>query len=222
MPASDRHLLIFARHPRLGQGKRRLAAEVGDGLALRWYRAQLNALVRRLVAPGRWRLVLAMEGSPARYAPAPGLPVVVQSQLAGSNADLGARMLACMQPFAPGPTLLIGSDVLGIERCDIADLFRALERPGSLLAPAHDGGFWALGHRGPALAKSRLEDVAWSRSDTAKHAQAALGARILPLVKSDLDCMDHAADTQLGDRQPAHLVRASASPIVPLMPQLTR
>ncbi len=238
MSTTSRHLLIFARHPRLGRGKRRLAAQVGDGLTLRWYRAHLEALLRRLAAPDRWRLVLALEAPPARYSaaaclPVPYLPVLRQDQGAGPKADLGARMLTCMRPLAPGPTVLIGSDVLGIERCDIARLFAALERPGSLLAPARDGGFWALGHRGPALAGTSLAKVPWSRPDTFEQARAALKARIIPLVKSDLDSLGPPCEAPQNrrpqNRRPqntrahytkAHMSLARAQPLAPLMPNL--
>lgn len=220
MVSAQPHLLIFARHPRLGRGKRRLAAQVGDSLAHRWYCAQLGALVRRLAAPGRWRLVLALETGPAMWPGHPRLPVILQDRLAGPNADLGARMLACIAPFAPGPTLLIGADVLGIERCDIAHLFNALERPGSLLAPASDGGFWAFGHRGPALPPRALEGIAWSLATTGHAAQQALGARLLPREKADLDRLERSADPA-SPPPAAHITFAGAQPRVPLMPLLS-
>ena len=40
-------LVVFARAPRLGQVKRRLAREAGDLAALRFHRAMLRALARR-------------------------------------------------------------------------------------------------------------------------------------------------------------------------------
>lgn len=227
MSPAQRHLVIFARHPRLGQGKRRLAAQIGDHPTHQWYRAQLAALTRRLSAPERWRLVLALDRAPARLGLAPQQPAILQdwpnarrSQPAG---DLGQRMLACLAHFAPKPVVLIGSDVLGIEQSDIAHLFQALQRPGSVLAPAKDGGFWALGHRGPALSPRAFDGVLWSRPDTGERAQIALKARMVSLLKSDLDELEMrpVAGDQPGN-QPADGPHGpnNGQPRVPLMPQL--
>lgn len=184
---NQRQLILFARFPQLGRGKRRLAADLGDGPAHRWARAQLALTCRQLYAPGRWRLLLAIEHAPAGWTAPLGLPWVDQTELASGRPGLGPRMLACLAAFAPAPSLLVGSDILGVTRADIARLFGALQRPGSLLAPAADGGFWAIGHRGPALANTALDGVAWSRADTCRAAQEALGARLVPLVKQDVD-----------------------------------
>jgi glycosyltransferase A (GT-A) superfamily protein (DUF2064 family) len=48
----SRHLVIFARRPRLGVGKRRLAADIGDLAAWRFQRAAIlvNACLRSLGA----------------------------------------------------------------------------------------------------------------------------------------------------------------------------
>src|SRR5690348_8054304 len=54
-----RHLVLFVRAPRLGAGKRRLARDIGDVAALRFERAMLDLLVRRLGRDRRWRLRLA-------------------------------------------------------------------------------------------------------------------------------------------------------------------
>ena len=50
---AHRHLVIFARQPRLGVGKRRLAADVGDLAALRFGRYALERLWRELGADPR-------------------------------------------------------------------------------------------------------------------------------------------------------------------------
>ena len=56
--------MVMARAPRLGAVKRRLARDVGDLAAWRFYRAQTLALIRRLSNDKDWRLVVAQ--TPAR------------------------------------------------------------------------------------------------------------------------------------------------------------
>ena len=59
-------LVIFAKTPRLGQGKRRLAAGIGLVPAWRFQRLALDRVVRRLARDRRWECWLAVAGGPAR------------------------------------------------------------------------------------------------------------------------------------------------------------
>ena len=53
-------IVVFAKEPRLGFVKTRLARDMGAMRALSFYRSQLGRTVRRLVDP-RWRLMVAVE-----------------------------------------------------------------------------------------------------------------------------------------------------------------
>ena len=66
-------LILFARAPRLGTVKRRLARDIGALGALRFHRGQLLALARRLGRDRRWRTVLAVtpDATAARTASEP-------------------------------------------------------------------------------------------------------------------------------------------------------
>src|SRR6185437_11467137 len=59
-------VVVFARVPRLGAVKRRLAREIGARAALRFHRATLIRLVRALAADRRFRTVLALTPDRAR------------------------------------------------------------------------------------------------------------------------------------------------------------
>ena len=50
------HLVIMAKRPVAGRVKRRLAREIGDIAALRFYRTTLANTVMRLGTDPRWRL----------------------------------------------------------------------------------------------------------------------------------------------------------------------
>ena len=49
-----RHLVIFTRYPKLGAGKKRLAAGIGAIQALRFQRVMLAQAIRRLGRDPRW------------------------------------------------------------------------------------------------------------------------------------------------------------------------
>src|SRR6202030_1983918 len=103
-----RHLVLFARAPRWGVGKRRLARDIGDAAALRFERAMLGLLVRRLGDDRRWRLRLVVTPDRARRrARLWAQGVAIAAQGAG---DLGQRMRRALAACPPGPAVLVGSD----------------------------------------------------------------------------------------------------------------
>src|SRR5579863_833121 len=103
------HLVLFVRAPRWGVGKRRLARDIGDAAALRFERAMLGLLLRRLARDRRWQLRLAVTPDRAyrraRLWPE-GVPVAAQGA-----GDLGTRMRRALAMCPPGPAVLVGSDI---------------------------------------------------------------------------------------------------------------
>jgi uncharacterized protein len=152
--ATRRHLVIFARRPRLGVGKRRLAADVGDLAALRFSRAALGALRRRLGRDPRWTTWLAV--SPDRSADWDATPKLLP-QGAG---DLGQRLARVLTRLPAGPAVIIGSDTPGVRRAEIAAAFDALGRSDAVFGPACDGGYWLIGLR--RRARLPFDNVRWS------------------------------------------------------------
>lgn len=154
------HLIVFARPPRLGLGKRRLAAGIGAVGAWRFYRATLAAVLRRLATDPRWVLWLAV--TPDRAAGLRGWPVATR-RLGQGDGDLGRRMARALRTRPPGPAVLVGSDIPDIEPAHIAAAFRALGRHPFVFGPAGDGGYWLVGaRRTAALPAALFEGVRWS------------------------------------------------------------
>ncbi|GGC33624.1 hypothetical protein GCM10011504_09890 [Siccirubricoccus deserti] len=147
-------LVIFARAPRLGQVKRRLAQGIGALAALRFHRAQVAALLRRLGRSRRWRTELAV--TPDRAAARWPRCIAVRPQ---GRGDLGQRMQRAL--LRHRRAVLIGCDVPGIRAADIADAFRALGRVPAVFGPAEDGGYWLVGF-GPRRPARPFAGVRWS------------------------------------------------------------
>jgi hypothetical protein len=145
-------VIVFARAPRLGRVKRRLARDIGDLAALRFHRAMLGGLLRRLAHDRRWDTVLAL--TPDReHVPWDG-PTVAQG-----HGDLGTRMARAL---ARGRrAVLVGCDIPGITRADIAAAFRALGQADAVFGPAIDGGYWLVG-LGPRRPARPFATVRWS------------------------------------------------------------
>ena len=147
---------VFARAPRLGTVKRRLAAGIGAVAALRFYRASLAATLRRLATDRRFRTVLAITPNGARGPWRHGLPVVGQGR-----GDLGQRMHRAARRHSRGRVAIVGADIPDLRADDVAAAFRRLRAADACFGPAEDGGYWlvALGARRPARP---FADVRWS------------------------------------------------------------
>lgn len=186
-----RHLVVFAKPPRLGRVKTRLAADIGAINAWRFYRITLNRLLRTLGWSTPWQCWLALppeRGGP--YRPHLPLPVVGWQLISQGDGDLGARMGRTMHRMPPGPVVIIGSDIPGIRTDHICRAFGALNENDLVFGPAFDGGYWLVGaRRCPRIPATLFADVRWSTSsalaDTRRNAR---GLKIADLdVLEDVD-----------------------------------
>jgi uncharacterized protein len=139
--------VVFARVPRLGTVKRRLAAEIGDRAALRFHAGTLTRLLRALAADRRFRTLLAATPDRARLRLPPGIHRISQG-----GGDLGQRMDRVFRRFPRQRVAIIGCDIPDATAADLAAAFRALGHADAAFGPAADGGYWlvALSPRRPA------------------------------------------------------------------------
>jgi rSAM/selenodomain-associated transferase 1 len=154
------HLVLFVRAPAWGVGKRRLARDIGDAAALRFERAMLGLLMRRLGRDRRWDFRLAVTPDRARRRArlwSPGVAVAVQG-----DGDLGRRMRRALARCPPGPAVLVGSDIPDLAAHHIAGAFRLLGGHDLVFGPAEDGGFWLVGARRSPRFPPLFGAVRWS------------------------------------------------------------
>jgi rSAM/selenodomain-associated transferase 1 len=169
-------VIVFARAPALGAGKRRLARDIGDVAALRFERQMLAQLLRRLGRDRRWRLEVAVTPDRARFRRRlwpRGVPVAGQGR-----GDLGARMRRALDACPPGPAMLVGTDIPALAANHIADAFRRLGNHDLVFGPAADGGFWLVGARRSPCLPPLFGEVRWSSPAALDDVLANLPARI--------------------------------------------
>jgi rSAM/selenodomain-associated transferase 1 len=178
--------IVFARAPRLGAVKRRLARGIGDRAALRFHRATLLRLLRALAADRRFDTVLALTPDGARFALPPRVTRMDQGE-----GDLGRRMHRALARFRYGRALIIGSDIPAAGAADVFTAFRALGRADAVFGPAEDGGYWLVG-LGPRRPARPFAGVRWSTAhalgDTLANFRGRRVAMLQPL--SDVDSAD--------------------------------
>lgn len=151
---SDIRLVIFTRFPEPGRAKTRLIPALGAAGAARVHRRLTEHTLAAARASGL-RIEVRVTGAaiPA-FADWLGEDLTFVDQ---GEGDLGERLL---RAAAPGPVLFIGSDLpdLGAEHLRMAA--KLMEEGRTILGPAEDGGYWALGLQTPATAL--FEDMSWS------------------------------------------------------------
>ncbi len=144
MAKSKNLLLIFTRNPVLGQCKTRLAATVGDKVALDIYRFLLNhtfAITNELTVQKQ-----------VYYSNEIWEDDIWDSSIFDkhlqSGSDLGERMAnAFRKGFENGfeNIIIIGSDMYDLDMTDLEAAFNALLQNDFVIGPAEDGGYYLLG-----------------------------------------------------------------------------
>ncbi len=160
-----RRVAIFARAPRIGAVKRRLARDVGEYAAWRYYRSETARLIAELRRLRGVELCLAVTPDPfarrGRFWP-PEVPRIPQGP-----GDLGARMARVVRAAPRRPVVIVGSDVPGLAARHVAAAFAALETHDAVVGPARDGGYWLVGFSRRPAPPGRwrpplFRDVRWS------------------------------------------------------------
>ncbi len=178
-------VIVFARAPRLGTVKRRLARDVGDRAALRFYQANLARLLRALARDRRFHTILAATPDRARVRWPVRVPLVAQG-----HGDLGQRMhRACA---GRRRVAIVGTDIPELGAGDVATAFRGLGRAHAVFGPSEDGGYWlvALSPRRPARP---FAGVRWSTGHALADTLGNFAGRPVALLRTLRD-VDTAAD----------------------------
>lgn len=152
-------LIIFARNPVRGKVKTRLAATMGDDIALSIYQSLLEHTVQITQQLDCDRYVF--------YADGISLNDIWQDDIylkkSQEGKDLGQRMLHAFSIlFQQGyqKIIIIGTDCFELSSSILWDAFTALDHNEAVIGPSVDGGYYLLGMRQffPFL----FEDKAWS------------------------------------------------------------
>ncbi|HTU55830.1 MAG TPA: TIGR04282 family arsenosugar biosynthesis glycosyltransferase [Acetobacteraceae bacterium] len=186
-------VFVFARAPRLGAVKRRLARGIGARAALRFHRATLFGLLRGLLAERRFATVLCVTPDRAKVV----LPGRLGRRLAirpQGPSDLGARMARAFRACRRGRAVVVGSDIPALGPGDVRAAFAALGRAEAVFGPAEDGGYWLVG-LGPRRPAHLFAKVRWSSPHALADTLANFRGRRVVLLRRlrDVDSEDDLA-----------------------------
>ena len=180
-------VIVFARAPRLGAVKRRLARGIGARAALRFHVRTMTRLLRALAADRRFATVLAVTPDRAYFR----LPVRVSRSPQGTG-DLGVRMHRALAGYPRGRAVIIGCDIPEAGSADVVAAFDALGRAAAVFGPASDGGYWLVG-LGPRRPSQPFVNVRWSTRHALSDTLANFTGKRFALLRT-LHDVDTAAD----------------------------
>ena len=172
-----RTVVVFAKAPRPGAAKTRLAAAIGEEEAIAVYR-RLGRDTVDAIRRGGHDLVVCYdppdEAAEREIVSWLGAPLRTEPQ---RGADLGARMASALESAlgSAEAACVVGTDIPGLGSAEVEAAFTALRDADVVLGPAEDGGYYLM-----ALSEPRaelFEDIPWSTSEvldrTVQRANAA-------------------------------------------------
>lgn len=156
---------VFYRTPEYGRVKRRLAAQIGDGEALRAYQEMLDETMKNVQGLKDIQVFWFYEGGSKyseHFQPS-------DCCLPQKGRNLGQRMSnATAYLFKAGykKVVLIGSDSPDLPLCFIQKAFSALDSYQLAIGPAKDGGYYLIGMNRPL--NHIFRGIIWGQNDVLK------------------------------------------------------
>jgi glycosyltransferase A (GT-A) superfamily protein (DUF2064 family) len=156
--AQLRTVIVIAKEPVPGRVKTRLVPPLTHQQAADLAAAAIADTLAAAATVAAQQHLLVLDGRPPAWLPT-GWPVVAQV-----DGGLDARLVAAFEAARPGPAILVGMDTPQL-RAEQLNAFDPVAFD-ACLGLARDGGYWVIGYRDPALARSTITGVPMSRDDT--------------------------------------------------------
>jgi len=156
---SDGGLIIFLRLPERGKVKTRLAATVGDDLALQIYNHLVSSALKLASLSGIKVYLFFNGGLPPEAGRVADFSYHIQS-----DGDLGMKMAQALSMVLNHheKAVVIGSDCPDLSVSILMESFSRLEDNSIVLGPATDGGYYLLACK--KVYPTLFEDISWSTS----------------------------------------------------------
>lgn len=190
---TDRTVLIFAKPPRMGLSKTRLAAGLGRTEAARIARFTM-ARTLRAANDQRWRTILYAAPDAALGETLGGLWPTHLARVSQGHGDLGDRLSKGLKDSPHGMTLFIGADAPSVTAAHLWQAFIALKRHDAVFGPSTDGGFWLFGLNKRFRTRPPFSPVRWSGPHAMEDVRANLTEASRVAVLPTLVDIDDADD----------------------------
>ena len=194
-------LLIYAKPPRMGLAKTRLARSLGSATEARRIAMMTLARTMRAAQSGAWTPVLYTAPDSALNESLGGIWPATLERRSQGKGDLTQRLNKGLNEAPPGPVLFIGADAPDLSPALIRHAIRSLQTHDAVFGPATDGGFWLFGLNKTARTQSPFGPVRWSGPHAMADVQANLPERARVAELPTLIDIDEAEDWMAWRRQ---------------------
>jgi len=155
-------LLVYAKPPRIGLAKTRLAERAGPATARRIAGFTQSRTFRAAAGSGCDTVIYAAPDSTLRDTATTLWPAHLPRRSQGRHGSLTERLEKGWNDAPPGPVLFIGTDAPDVSPALLRQAVRLLARHDAIFGPAEDGGFWLFGmNKGPRT-RAPFRSVRWS------------------------------------------------------------
>ena len=182
-------IIIFARNPKLGKVKTRLAKTIGDFAALETYKILMKHTANVVEKSNAEKIVFYSE-----YIDNNDVWAKIKcKKVKQSEGDLGEKMQTAFEyAFELGhkKIVIIGSDVYSLKTEHIDSAFTQLETHDVVIGPAHDGGYYLLGLN--FIIPELFEQKKWGTSSVLENTLADLNELNVTLLEplNDIDTFE--------------------------------
>ncbi|WP_394332233.1 TIGR04282 family arsenosugar biosynthesis glycosyltransferase [Aquimarina aggregata] len=189
----DNLLMIFTRNPELGKCKTRLAATVGDQVALDIYTFLLEHTVQITKDLNVTKEVHYSQNKNDNDL----WEAAIYNKMEQSGSDLGKRMeYAFAAGFEKGyqNIIIIGSDMYDLNQIDLEHAFTTLKTHDYVIGPAEDGGYYLFGMK--SLNSQVFKNKIWGTDSVLKDTLEDLKKENIKLleVRNDIDYYEDIKD----------------------------
>lgn len=154
-------VLIYAKPPRMGLAKTRLAKGLGQTEARRIAHFTLARTMRAALS-GPWTTILYAAPDSALSDSLGGIWPPQLVRCSQGRGGLTERLEHGLSNASPGPVLFIGADAPDLTPALLRQAIQSLKRHDGVFGPARDGGFWLFGINKNARTRSPFGNVRWS------------------------------------------------------------
>jgi rSAM/selenodomain-associated transferase 1 len=182
-------IIIFARNPKLGKVKTRLAKTIGDFAALETYKILMKHTANVVEKSNAEKIVFYSE-----YIDNNDVWAKIKcKKVKQSEGDLGEKMQTAFEyAFELGykKIVIIGSDVYRLKTEHIDSAFTQLQTHDVVIGPAHDGGYYLLGLN--FIIPELFEQKKWGTSSVLENTLADLNELNVTLLEplNDIDTFE--------------------------------
>lgn len=186
-------LFIYAKPPRMGLAKTRLARSLASPTHARRIAMMTLSNTIRVSLSGTWKTVLYTAPDRALNESLGGIWPAHLSRRSQGRGDLTDRLSKGLNEAPNGPVIFIGADAPDLSPALIRRAIRKLQTHDAVFGPASDGGFWLFGMNKTTRTRSPFHNVRWSGphamgdvwSNLPAHAKVGLLPQLIDIDDAD-------------------------------------